>query len=70
MISTYKPNVKCNQARSPPWRSVVNIFADMVATKDLMKFGRQGARDVDIDLPFHIRACKVDLQSLVVGHKC
>ncbi|KAL6717688.1 hypothetical protein ACLMJK_005603 [Lecanora helva] len=56
IVSSYKPNVKCNRAPSPPWRSTVTIFAEMTATKNSEIFGPAGRPDVDVSLPFYLKA--------------
>ena len=67
IVSSYKPNVRCSKGSSPPWQSTVNIIANMVATKNRMNFGRQGGTNVDINLPFLIRACRWKRSSLLVS---
>ena len=62
IVSSYKPNVKCNQAAAPPWSSTVAIFAGMPATKTLVVFGRTGT-GVDLPIPYFLKAGKSTHQS-------
>ena len=59
IVSSDHPNIRCNEAPSPPWRSTINIIAEMTATKDMLVFGKRGQKDVEVQLPFTIRTCKL-----------
>ena len=58
-IGSYKPSVRCNTGATPgpPWRSCVNIFADMHADRDPIVFGQRGP-GVERKLPFFLRSGK------------
>lgn len=58
VMASYKPNVKCNEDPAPPWKSVVNIFANMEASKEKYVFGPQGSSGVEVDLPWTLETAE------------
>ena len=66
IISSYKPNFKCNQDPAAPWATVVLIFAHMLASKNQQIFGREGAPEVDVPLPYQIKSCMYGLDDQIL----